>query len=81
MKGRIGFVEGGLATLWHGSFDNRNHKAKREDFQEYDFDPVRDIGIDENGIWRWTSDKPKMHEFVSRYFVSRKEDGEELPVT
>ncbi len=51
--------------------------ARREFLKKYDFDPVRDITIDSNGLWAWNSDKPGMHRDVAHYFKLRQEDGPE----
>jgi len=75
VKSRIGFVEGAVATLWHGDLKNRGHQAKRAAFEAFDFDPEVDIAIDPSGAWRWASPKLEMHDFVASYFASRNEDG------
>ena len=61
--------------LWHGSLRNRAYKNRHEGLRQFDFDPSRDIALDDNGTWRWASDKPEMHAFVRDYLMSRREDG------
>ncbi len=39
------------------------------------FDPSLDITLDQNGLWRWATAKPELHQQVKAYFSSRKEDG------
>ncbi len=75
VRGRVGFVNGTLLHLWHGDLKDRNYADRHREFSRYQFDPAFDIAADENGCWRWNSDKPEMHQFVRHYFAMRKEDG------
>ena len=75
VRAETAFLDADIFHLWHGDVDRRNGRSRHEGFQEFQFDPYTDIAIDENGSWRWNTDKPKMHEYVRRYFASRKEDG------
>jgi hypothetical protein len=75
VRGRVGHIQGRLFHLWHGDLRHRMYADRHRCLQEYDFDPFRDIAVDGNGCWRWSSDKPQLHEFVRRYFALRKEDG------
>jgi hypothetical protein len=43
--------------------------------EAFSFDPFTDIEMDHNGCWRWSSNKQEMHDYIRRYFESRKEDG------
>ncbi len=74
-KGSIGALTGALDHLWHGDLANRRYAPRHVGFAEFDFDPVRDIGRDSSGVYRWTSNKPAMHQYVRDYFDARKEDG------
>jgi len=69
------FVEADLLHLWHGESSNRMYRARHEGLQRFGFNPSRDIAIRDNGSWRWTTDKPEMHDYVRQYFCSRREDG------
>jgi hypothetical protein len=75
LRGRIGYVRGGIFHLWHGDLHNRRHLERHLLFARFDFDPFVDIVLDGDGCWRWNSDKPEMHAFVKHYFESRQEDG------
>ncbi len=55
---------------------NRRYGGGRyEGLRRFRFDPYEDIAIDEDGCWRWASDKPQMHQYIKEYFPSRREDG------
>jgi hypothetical protein len=75
VRGNVGFVEGKLYHLWHGDFVNRKYRARQEELRNFRFDPFSDVAVDEQGVWRWNSEKPEMHKFISDYFFTRKEDG------
>jgi hypothetical protein len=57
-------VDGGLLHLWHGALAARRYRERFDYFDQFDFDPVRDLTIGPTGAWRWNSDKPEMHQFV-----------------
>jgi hypothetical protein len=75
LAGRVGSLPGRVFHLWHGDLQNRGYEARLAILE--DFDPSTDIAIDRSGCWRWSSDKPALHAAVERYFVGRREDGEE----
>ena len=75
VQAETGYLDGDIFHLWHGNVHERRTRTRHEGLQRFQFDPFTDIAIDTNGCWRWNSDKPDMHDYVSRYFSSRREDG------
>lgn len=75
IQGRVSYIPERVFHLWHGDLHNRRHQARHRPFAQFDFDPYSDISVDQNGCWRWNSNKTEMHSFVRQYFESRKEDG------
>lgn len=75
VRAEIGYLDCGLFHLWHGDVLNRKTRGRHERLQQFQFDPFTDIAIDTNGCWRWNTNKPKMHAYISEYFSSRREDG------
>jgi hypothetical protein len=75
VQAETGYLDGDIFHLWHGNVHERRTRTRHEGLQRFQFDPFTDIAIDTNGSWRWNSDKPDMHDYVSRYFSSRREDG------
>jgi hypothetical protein len=75
VRGQVEYVEGAIHHLWHGDRQDRRYRTRYADFRRFDFDPFRDIAVDSNGSWRWSTDKPEMHRYVENYFLSRREDG------
>jgi hypothetical protein len=76
VQGSISCLPGTAYHLWHGTLSNRYYLHRQWLLAE--FDPTTDIAIDEQGCWRWSSEKPELHERVRRYFFVRKED-EDIP--
>lgn len=74
VRGSVGYVEGDIYHMYHGSRENRNYIARWFPLRDYDFDPDKDIGIGKNGLWKWTTDKAGMKEGVKQWFYGRRED-------
>jgi hypothetical protein len=68
-------VAGDIYHLWHGELRDRGYLPRHAILAEHRFDPYRDITLDGNGCWRWSSDKPELHAAVEDYFRQRREDG------
>ena len=75
VRGRIGYIPGRAFHLWHGEVRDRQYGERDRALQPFDFDPFSDIARDDNGCWRWSSNKQSLHAHVRRYFESRNEDG------
>ena len=75
VQAEVGYLDGEIFHLWHGTDQHRSTRARHEGLQRFDFDPLADIAIDVNGSWRWNTDKHEMHDYVRAYFHSRREDG------
>jgi hypothetical protein len=75
IAGQLGFVPGRIAHLWHGDVEHRGYKTRYARFQDFDFDPARDLQLAESGMWQWATEKVEMHAYVRDYFASRREDG------
>ncbi len=70
-----GCLDTSVLHLWHGDVKHRRYRERHEALRRHAFDPFTDIAHDENGSWRWISDKAAMHDEVKSYFASRREDG------
>lgn len=72
---KLSCVSGKGTHLYHGSRKNRQYGERLAYLTDFDFDPMTDIALDTNGLWKWSSDKPEMHQKVADYFDERNEDG------
>jgi hypothetical protein len=64
VKGRISYLEGHLIHLWHGHTGTNRYYERSVGFEEFQFDPGRDLAMTRHGVWRWNSDKLEMQAFV-----------------
>jgi hypothetical protein len=75
VRGNMGHLKGDILHYWHGTIADRRYGERHKKLLQFDFDPYVDIAIDENGCFRWSTDKPELHRCVREYFDSRNEDG------
>jgi len=73
--GSVGCVPQRISTLWHGTFANRRYVQRQRILTEARFDPATDLATDGQGVYRWASAKPALHEGVREYFYGRREDS------
>jgi hypothetical protein len=73
--GAVGSISGDIFHLWHGSVEKRRMRERYDEIAAFAFDPARDLRLAASGVWQWNSDKPGLHETVSRQFVTRYRDG------
>ncbi|MHB8835135.1 MAG: hypothetical protein ACYC9Y_05425 [Candidatus Methylomirabilia bacterium] len=74
--GGMGFVEGGVAHLWHGERSNRGYGTRFALLESAGFDPESDLVLGPEGAWLWASEKPHLHAGLRSYFSNRREDGD-----
>jgi hypothetical protein len=74
VAGQIGWIDGRIQNMWHGTMENRHYESRHIELQKYEFTPNTDLKKDEHECWKWSSPKHEMHKFVRDYFYSRKED-------
>lgn len=75
IKAKMYYVSGTILHLWHGDMENRNYFTRNKELSYFEFDPKIDIKVGANGLWEWSSNKIKFHNWAKNYFKSRKEDG------
>jgi hypothetical protein len=68
VQGRISFVEGDVVHLWHGDLSDRRYTERFKDFHRFGFDPRHDLAQAPEGVWRWNSNKPELHNWVRGHF-------------
>lgn len=61
--------------LWHGDLTNRKYETRYQGFERFQFDPEKDIALNEYSTWSWNSQKTDLHRYAAEYFQSRQEDG------
>ena len=76
--GAVGCTPGLHYHLWHGDIPSRRYAERHLLLRSHDYDPTKDITLDTNGVWRWNSEKPALHQAVSKYFATRCEEDPDL---
>ncbi|MCB1501418.1 MAG: hypothetical protein KDK07_16810 [Bauldia sp.] len=71
VRGEVGYIAGDVAHLWHGDLKRRLYRQRHVDLAPLGFDPSADIALTDAGLWRWSSDRPALHDHVRRYFEFR----------
>lgn len=75
VQSSVFYTSGLLLHLWHGQHRNKLYFFRFSVLKKYNFDPDIDIKKDENEIWAWASDKPRLHAWAKKYFWLRNEEG------
>ena len=76
VRSSVYFSKGFLAHLWHGSYRNRRYGIPETAIlKKNDFDPGRDLKLDNNGCWIWKARKAELINAQKHYLWMRNEDG------
>lgn len=75
VRGALSYLDGAIRHLWHGEAQHRGYTDRHAILERHDFDPERDIVLDEGGCWCWAEGTEALAEDVRAYFRSRREDG------
>jgi len=71
----VGFANNSIYHLYHGKISNRHLDARLETLKNLDFDPSRDLIMQDNGLWSVTDEGERLLTPVRLYFSSRQEDA------
>lgn len=74
VRDSVYYVPGRCLHLWHGDQTDRQYDERLLVLKECQFDPEKDLVLDENDCWMWNSDKPTLHQWAADYFRARKEE-------
>lgn len=80
IKRNIGFVHGTILHHFHGNKVDRKYQSRWNILINNQFDPLRDIHHDANGLWVLNDDKIKLRDDIRRYFRERNEDCNTMSV-
>ena len=79
IRGSVGYLDGEVYHLWHGSRKNRRYEERHNILIEEQFDPLLDLSCGSGEGLSWASRKPDLHRRVYHYFHERREDDEPSP--
>lgn len=75
LKNHLGFTHGCLLHHWHGASESRGYEKRWDILSFHKFDPMVDIEIDDNGLYRWAGNKPQLEDDIRLSLGSRNEDA------
>lgn len=70
----IGPVPGSIFHHFHGSFKKRRYKERWSILQNHQFNPMKDIKIDSQGLYQLSVSGYRMNQDLITYFKTRDED-------
>lgn len=70
----VGYLKGDLVHFYHGTRKNRFYCERDALLNHNEYDPQRDIQIDQQGLFEWATPKSRLHGGLKNYFAARKED-------
>lgn len=75
VKGRIGFTQGRILSLWHGSLDNRQYSSRHRALRTLGYEPAADLCASSSGVWSWTHPQSRLAPWMMKFFSDRRDDG------
>jgi hypothetical protein len=74
-QGRVACLNETIYHLYHGARNHRQYVARHQALLDNCFDPNKDIALNKEGAWEWSSNKKELHNSLIRYFSERQEDN------
>lgn len=75
IKRNIGYVPGTIYHFHHGSKKCRRYSERYNILFNNNFDPLKDIKKDHQGLWQLEDNKLKLRDDIRKYFRQRNEDS------
>ena len=80
IRRNIGFVHGTILHYFHGNKADRRYQDRWKILTDNQFDPLRDIIKDSQGLWKLEGSKIKLRDDIMMYFRQRNEDSVDMPM-
>lgn len=72
---RVAYVPGNIRHYFHGNFENRKYAERSKILEDYNYDPIKHLTLNEDGILIPSADCPQgMLNKIKSYFDERNED-------
>lgn len=69
VDGRVGVVRGLVHAAGGDPGCGGRYRPIRERLLAHGFDPESDLTLDEQGLWRWASEKPALHGEIRHHLL------------
>jgi hypothetical protein len=80
IKRNIGFIHGTITHYFHGNKADRRYQDRWKILINNDYDPLRDIIKNSQGLWQLEGSKIKLRDEIILYFRQRNEDSVDMPM-
>jgi hypothetical protein len=74
VKTNVGYVRGVCLHHWHGRSEARGYEKRWDIMSFHRFDQDTDLAIDDNGLYKWAGNKPRLEDDIRLSLGSRNED-------
>lgn len=74
VKRNVGYVDGSIFHYWHGAKKNRGYYDRGSILTRANFDPVKDLKKDYQGVYQINPDNIILRDDARKYFRQRSED-------
>lgn len=74
IKKNVGYMDGGIFHAYHGSKQHRSYVDRWQVLTSNQFDPLKDIKKNSDGVWQLTDKNIKLRDDLRSYFTNRYED-------
>jgi hypothetical protein len=64
-------LSGNIKHLFHGDIGSRNYNGRQQILIQNNFDPLKDLELDVNGLFRWVDKEntKEMRRLICDYFL------------
>jgi len=80
MLSDVGYVDGTIKHMFHGKYENRKYVDRYTTLNDNKYDPVKDLFIDDNGLFKWNLKNKSalaIQNYIKQYYKFRKENDYE----
>jgi hypothetical protein len=78
IKRNVGYLDGTILHNWHSCKSRRRYHDRPKTLANLQFDPLRDLKKDWEGLWQLEDINIKLRDEIRYYFRSRHEDSKDL---
>lgn len=74
VKRNVGHIEGVCNHYWHGAYQKRGYNTRWDVICHHEYDPFVDIEYDDNGLYKFTGNKPDFEQDLRLSMIARNDD-------
>ncbi len=75
VRRNVSFMPGLALHYWHGKAATRGYDSRWQILTRHRFDPVTDLTVDSQGLYRWAGNKPQLEYEMRESLAERNEDS------